>query len=73
MVNKRLEILEAVDEGKVQGVIHQMMTIDITNMCSHLQMKLFEEDGIYHVKHVLSFEFLKLSFRPKLPILPATS
>ena len=34
MVNKRLEILEAVDEGKVQGVIHQMM--------------LFEEDGIYH-------------------------
>ena len=25
-----------------------MMTIDITNMCSHLQMKLFEEDGIYH-------------------------
>ena len=24
------------------------MTIDITNMCSHLQMKLFEEDGIYH-------------------------
>ena len=48
MVNKRLEILEAVDEGKVQGVIHQMMTIDITNMCSHLQKKLFEEDGIYH-------------------------
>ena len=25
-----------------------MMTIDITNMCSHLQKKLFEEDGIYH-------------------------
>jgi len=24
------------------------MTIDITNMCSHLQKKLFEEDGIYH-------------------------
>ena len=24
------------------------MTIDITNMCSHLQHKLFEEDGIYH-------------------------
>ena len=24
------------------------MTIDITNMCSHLQRKLFEEDGIYH-------------------------
>ena len=24
------------------------MTIDITNMCSHLQKKLFEEDGVYH-------------------------
>ena len=24
------------------------MTIDTTNMCSHLQNKLFEEDGIYH-------------------------
>ena len=24
------------------------MTIDRTNMCSHLQRKLFEEDGIYH-------------------------
>ena len=24
------------------------MTIDITNMCSHLQKKLFEEDGEYH-------------------------
>ena len=24
------------------------MTIDITNMCSHLQKKLLEEDGIYH-------------------------
>ena len=24
------------------------MTIDTTNMCSHLQHKLFEEDGIYH-------------------------
>ena len=24
------------------------MTIDTTNMCSHLQRKLFEEDGIYH-------------------------
>ena len=24
------------------------MTIDTTNMCSHLQTKLFEEDGIYH-------------------------
>ena len=25
-----------------------MMTIDTTNMCLHLQKKLFEEDGIYH-------------------------
>jgi hypothetical protein len=24
------------------------MTTDTTNMCSHLQKKLFEEDGIYH-------------------------
>ncbi len=24
------------------------MTIDTTNMCSHLQRKLFDEDGIYH-------------------------
>ena len=25
-----------------------MMTIDTTNMCSHLQRKLFDEDGFYH-------------------------
>ena len=25
------------------------MTIDTTNMCSHLQRKLFDEDGIYHL------------------------
>ena len=25
-----------------------MMTLDTTNMCSHLQKKLFEEDGVYH-------------------------
>ena len=25
-----------------------MITIDTTNMCSHLQRKLFDEDGIYH-------------------------
>ena len=25
-----------------------MTTIDTTNMCSHLQRKLFEEDGEYH-------------------------
>ena len=25
-----------------------MITIDTTNMCSYLQRKLFEEDGIYH-------------------------
>jgi len=26
-----------------------MKTIDTTNMCSHLQKKLFEEDGEYHL------------------------
>ena len=25
-----------------------MMVIDTTDMCSHLQKKLFEEDGVYH-------------------------
>ena len=25
-----------------------MKTIDTTNMCSHLQKKLFDEDGEYH-------------------------
>ena len=25
-----------------------MMSIDTTNMCSHLQKKLLDEDGIYH-------------------------
>ena len=25
-----------------------MMPIDTTNMCSHLQEKLFDEDGVYH-------------------------
>ena len=25
-----------------------MMTVDTTNMCSHLQRKLFEEGGAYH-------------------------
>ena len=24
------------------------MTIDTTNMCTHLQKKLFEPDGVYH-------------------------
>ena len=24
------------------------MSIDTTNMCSHLQKKLFEPDGVYH-------------------------
>ena len=24
------------------------MTIDTTNMCSHLQKKLFDVDGVYH-------------------------
>ena len=25
-----------------------MLTVDTTNMCSHLQQKLFEEEGVYH-------------------------
>ena len=25
-----------------------MITIDTTNMCSHLKKKLFDEDGMYH-------------------------
>ena len=25
-----------------------MIDVDTSNMCSHLQKKLFEEDGIYH-------------------------
>ena len=32
-------------ENEVKG---RMVAIDATNMCSHLQKKLFEEDGIYH-------------------------
>ena len=28
--------------------IKGMITIDTTNMCSHLQKKLFEEDGMFH-------------------------
>ena len=27
---------------------NNIMTIDTTNMCSHLQKKLFDEDGVYH-------------------------
>ena len=25
-----------------------MISIDTTNMCSHLQKKLFDDDGVYH-------------------------
>ena len=25
-----------------------MITLDTTNLCSHLQRKLFEEEGVYH-------------------------
>jgi hypothetical protein len=25
-----------------------MITLDTTNPCSHLQKKLFDEDGVYH-------------------------
>ncbi len=32
------------------------MNIDTTNMCSHLQKKLFEEDGIYHFYRSMDIE-----------------
>ena len=28
--------------------MNETMTIDKTNMCSHLQKKLFEVEGVYH-------------------------
>lgn len=31
-----------------KNYLNSMLDIDTTNMCSHLQKKLFEEDGIYH-------------------------
>ena len=43
-----------------------MMTIDTTNMCSHLQKKLFEEDGIYLYRNYL----LKFCLRKSLGDFP---
>ena len=40
-----------------------MITIDTTNMCSHLQRKLFEEDGIYHSLWIIN---------SRSPLSPAT-
>ena len=37
------------------------MTIDTTNMCSHLQKKLFEEDGIYYLLWIAMQEDLELT------------
>ena len=42
------ELDEAWNEGSHYEEKEDQMTIDTTNMCSHLQKKLFEEDGIYH-------------------------
>ena len=36
------------DEWMLESGFLCQDTIDATNMCSHLQRKLFEEDGIYH-------------------------
>ena len=36
------------DEWMLESGFLYQDTIDATNMCSHLQRKLFEEDGIYH-------------------------
>lgn len=37
------------------------MTIDTTNMCSHLQRKLFNEDGIYHPLWIAMLDDLELT------------
>ena len=38
-----------------------MMTIDTTNMGSHLQKKLFDEDGIYHPLWIAMQDDLELT------------
>ena len=37
------------------------MTIDTTNLCSHLQRKLFNEDGIYHPLWIAMLDDLELT------------
>ena len=37
------------------------MNIDTSNMCSHLQRKLFEEDGVYHHLWIAIQEDLELT------------
>ena len=37
------------------------LTIDTTNMCSHLQRKLFNEDGIYHPLWIAMLDDLELT------------
>ena len=39
---------DAIKSFIVDNGINNMMTINTTDLCSHLQKKLFEEDGIYH-------------------------
>lgn len=34
--------------GRTCKVYKESMTIDTSNMCSHLQKKLFEPDGVYY-------------------------
>ena len=36
------------EDGMFKFEKRKDMTINTTNICSHLQKKLFEEDGIYH-------------------------
>ena len=43
-ISQQLTIARSMGINGIKG----MTTIDTTNMCSHLQRKLFEEDGIYH-------------------------
>ena len=40
---------------------NETMTIDTTNMCSHLQKKLFEENDIYHPLWLAMQEDLELT------------
>ena len=45
---KKIVIIDGSPRKKMNTAAKGMITIDTTNMCSHLQRKLFEEDGIYH-------------------------
>ena len=45
---KKIVIIDGSPRKKMNTAAKGMITIDTTNMCSHLQRKLFEKDGIYH-------------------------